>query len=273
MGDGADWGANFSGSGMARYEESLVRPLFIPWAEHLLEKVGVGPGDSVLDVACGPGTVARLAAERVGSSGSVVGCDLSEEMLSIARAKGDAGGQSIDYRHCPADALSVEDGSFDAAVCQEGLQFFPDRVAALRELNRALVEGGRVGVSVWCEIESCAPFVALETAIAEVLGSEAAVSYRSGPWGLAGAQPLEEELIAAGFSDVRLSRDEITVTFDGIDHLIDTLGAAPIAAQVRELDAGGRRDLRRAVENSTSALIDDGALRGVTTCHTATGTA
>lgn len=273
MTERADWGANFAGSSMAAYEDALVEPLFVPWAEHLLGKVGVGAGDSVLDVACGPGTVARLAAERVGSSGSVVGCDLSEEMLSIARAKGEAAGGSVDYRQCPAEALQVENDSFDAAVCQQGLQFFGDRAGALRELHRALRDGGRVGVSVWCEIATCEPFAVLNAAIEQVLGPDAAAGYRNGPWGFADAQPLEDELRATGFTDVRVSRDEVMVAFDDPDHLIRTLGAAPVGRQVEQLGDGDRREFRRAVEHFASPLIAKGALRGVTTCHTATATA
>ena len=180
MGDAGEWGANFSGTSMAAYENALVEPLFVPWGEHLLDRVGVHEGESVLDVARGPGTVARLAGGRVGRSGSVVGCDLSEEMLSIARAKGEVGGVSIEYRQCTAEALNVDDDSFDVAVCQQGLQFFGDQVGALRELRRALRDGGRAGVSVWCEIEACEPFAALAAGIAEVLGSDAADGYRNG---------------------------------------------------------------------------------------------
>ena len=123
MGDADDWGTNFAGSRMDAYESSLVEPLFVPWAEHLIDRVGVRQGDAVLDVACGPGTVSQIAARRVGATGSVVGCDLSEEMLSIATATGAARGVSIDYQHCSAEALSVDDGSFDVALCQQGLQF------------------------------------------------------------------------------------------------------------------------------------------------------
>ena len=272
-GDGADWGATFSGTSMTAYEETLVGPMFVPWAEHLLDRVGVRDGDSLLDVACGPGTVATLAAGRVGSTGSVVGCDQSGEMLSIARAKEAADGAGVAYRECTAEALSVDDDCFDVAVCQQGLQFFGDRAGALSELRRALRNGGRVGVSVWCEIESCAPFAALATAIAEVLGADAARGYRDGPWGFSDAQQLGDELRAAGFVDVEVGRDEMIVVFEDVDHLIRTLGAAPVGAQVQALDPDGRRAFRRAVEKAAAPLVERGAIRGVTTCHTATGTA
>ena len=261
MNDGVDWRATFSGTSMAAYEDALVGPLFTPWGEHLLGAVGVGVGDAVLDVACGPGTVARLAAALAGSAGLVLGCDLSDEMLSIARAKGDVAGAVIDYRRCSAESLSVEDDAFDIAVCQQGLQFFSDRVAALRELHRALRSGGRAGVSIWCDIDTCEPFAALEAAITEVLGADDAAGYRDGPWGLTDGELLRDEMSAAGFSDVTLSRDEITVVFDGPDHLIRTLGAAPVGARVQQLDASDRRALHRAVETATATLTHNGVIR------------
>jgi SAM-dependent methyltransferase len=257
---------------MAAYEDSLVGPLFVPWGEHLLDAVGVGVGDAVLDVACGPGTVARLAAERAGRTGSVVGCDLSDEMLSIARAKGEADGAVIDYRQCSADSLRVENDAFDVAVCQQGFQFFGDRIGALGELRRALRRGGRAGVSVWCEIESCAPFAAVEAAIIEALGVDDAAGYRKGPWGLTDGELLLGEMSAAGFADVAFSRDEITVVFDNPDHLIATLGAAPVGAKVQQLDQSGYQELRAAVESATAPLTHDGVIRGTTTAHTAIGT-
>lgn len=272
-GDGADWAATFSGASMAAYEDTLVGPIFVPWAEHLLDRVGVREGESLLDVACGPGTVARLAAGRIGPTGSVVGCDLSGEMLSIARAKVEAGGAGIEYRQCTAEALSVDDNSFDVAVCQQGLQFVGDRVGALTEMRRALREGGRAGVSVWCEIEACEPFAVLAAAIAEILGADAAGGYRNGPWGFSDARQLQDGLIASGFADVEVSRDEIVVVFEDADHLIRTLGAAPVGAKVQALDLDGRRALRRAVDKAAAPLVDGGAIRGTTTCHTATGTA
>lgn len=272
-GDGGDWGSNFSGTSMAAYQDTLVEPLFTPWAEHLLDRVGVQEGESLLDVACGPGTVARVAAGRVGRSGSVVGCDLSGEMLSIARALDEVDGVSIDYRQCSAEALEADDDAFDVAVCQQGLQFFADKIGALGELRRALRDGGRAGVSVWCGIETCEPFAALAVAIEEVLGAGAATGYRSGPWGFGEARQLHDVMTEAGFADVEVVQDGFDVVFAGPDRLIQTLGAAPVGATVRALDDAGRRRLREAVVGAVADLGGDGPIRGVMTADTATGTA
>jgi ubiquinone/menaquinone biosynthesis C-methylase UbiE len=126
------------------YEARFVPAFFAQWAPRLLDAVGVSPGDRVLDVACGTGIVARTAASRVGPSGSVVGVDLSEAMLTVARriqpdlqwVRGDAG------------ALPLPDADFDTVVSQMAMMFFPDPVAALRELRRVVRASGTVGVLI-----------------------------------------------------------------------------------------------------------------------------
>jgi ubiquinone/menaquinone biosynthesis C-methylase UbiE len=128
------------------YERSLVQPLFRPFAEHLIEITGVAAGERVLDVACGTGIVARLAKERVGVHGAVVGVDVSPPMIAVARAAAPA----VDYREGNAMALPLHDGEqFNVVVCHQGLQFFPDRSAAVREMHRSLKPGGRLGVGTW----------------------------------------------------------------------------------------------------------------------------
>ena len=134
---------------MQVYDDVLVPRLFVPWAQVLLDALDPQPGEAVLDVACGPGSVTRLAAERVGTSGRVTGCDLSPAMLELARAKPvDAAAAPIEYLEAAADDLPVPEENFDFALCQQGLQFFPDRAAALLELHRALRPHGRLGVAV-----------------------------------------------------------------------------------------------------------------------------
>jgi len=87
-------------------------------------------------------------------------------MLAIAVGRGPVvNGAAIDYLEAPADRLPVPDGSFDVATCQQGLQFFPDRLAALDEIHRALRAGGRIGIAVGKRIAECPPFEVLAEAI------------------------------------------------------------------------------------------------------------
>jgi ubiquinone/menaquinone biosynthesis C-methylase UbiE len=157
------------------YEEFLVPRLFEPWARLLLDEVNLQPGEAVLDVATGPGTVARLAAARLGSKGRVVATDIALPMLDIARAKPVAAGAArIEYVESPAAPLEAPSGTFDAVLCQQGLQFFPDRPAALREMHRVLKANGRVAIAVWAQIERNQIFAAYHAALRATVNAELA---------------------------------------------------------------------------------------------------
>ncbi len=135
------------------YADLLVPRIFEPWAEILLDHTSIAMGMRVLDVATGSGPVARSAARRVGPTGQVVATDIAAPMLDIARRKPPVeGGAAITYIQSPAAPLRADTGAFDLVTCQQSLQFFPDRLAALREMKRALRPGGQLAVAVWTEI-------------------------------------------------------------------------------------------------------------------------
>jgi len=263
MTSGEAWSAAFASASTetARvYDVSMVPQLFEPWARLLLDQAGVGPGDELLDVACGPGTVTRLAAGLVGPGGRVTGCDMSPAMLAVARSK-TGGGAPVDYVECPADALAVPAGAYDVVTCQQGLQFFADRQRALGEMRRALRPGGRLGVAVWGPIEQSPPFAALAEAIAEVIGEETAARYRNGPWGL-GHDDVAVMVRQAGFAEAEAHLRRLPVVFEGgPGHLLRTLAATALAADVAALDEAGRRALTAAIEKTAAPLVEDGAVR------------
>jgi len=125
------------------YEATFVPAFFAQWAPILCDAAGIGAGHTVLDVACGTGIVARVAAERAGAA-QVTGVDLNEAMLTVARrVRAD-----IDWRHGDAAALPLADRSFDAVLCQMALMFFPDPIGALREMARVAAPAGTVAVLV-----------------------------------------------------------------------------------------------------------------------------
>jgi ubiquinone/menaquinone biosynthesis C-methylase UbiE len=240
-------------SAMHVYEDVMVPRMFTPWAALLLDELGLATGDSVLDVACGPGSVARLAAARVGVDGRVVGCDLSPAMLAIAEAKPAVdGGSQIEYHEASAERLPIDDDTFDVVTCQQGLQFMPDRPAALAEMRRALRRGGRLGIAVWSEIDRSPASRALADALARVLGTELAERYSAGPWGFPDGELLAGLLEQAGFDEVRVSRRTLPVTFEGgAAQLVSTLAATPLAGEIDLLPADQRQRLVDLVAGAT----------------------
>jgi ubiquinone/menaquinone biosynthesis C-methylase UbiE len=141
------------------YERYLAPFVFAPWAEVLIDAVGVPAGAEVLDVASGTGVVARLAAARASASGRVVASDVSGAMLAhAATVPSSPGSAPIDYLEASVTELPLDDQSFDVVLCQQGMPFFTDRPRAAAEMLRVLRPGGRLGLSVWLAGRPLEPF-------------------------------------------------------------------------------------------------------------------
>ena len=120
------------------------------YGRRTVERLGLQAGERVLDVCCGSGASAIPAAEIVGPTGSVVGVDLAEGLLELARAKAKQRGlTNIDFQSGDLTHLAFEDERFDTVVCVFGIFFVPDMEAALRELKRVVRNGGRVAITTW----------------------------------------------------------------------------------------------------------------------------
>ncbi|MFW6034217.1 MAG: methyltransferase domain-containing protein [bacterium] len=210
----------------ARYEHDLVPALFEPWAGVLVDLAGVGPGDRVLDLACGTGVIARAAARRVMPDGHVCGLDVNEDMLAIARRAG----ADIEWLQSDASRTDLPDASFDAAFCQQGLQFFPDRPAALRELHRVLAPGGRAVVAAWCAADDGdAGYAPIAAALQHHRPDDPdPIGFIAAIFGLSDGTELARLAEAAGFDDVNVERRTGTVRFPSAEAWVDAfLGAAP----------------------------------------------
>jgi len=258
----AKWSSAFAAgtaAGMQAYEDALVGAIFMPWGEYLLDALEVTPGERLLDVATGPGTVARIASSRLGPTGYVLGVDLSDAMLAIAEAKESvSNGSTIEYRRSPAAPLDAPTGAFDVVCCQHGFQFFPDRRGALAEMRRAVRSGGRVGLGVWAGIELCPPFAAVRDAIDEVMGFEAAERYANGPWGLHAPAALAAMVTNADFKDVSVEEVRQPVYFEaGASQLDRSLAASALATDIASLPEEKRVALNSAVADNLRSLTDE----------------
>jgi ubiquinone/menaquinone biosynthesis C-methylase UbiE len=236
---------SLTGQGPELYERVMVPAVFRPWAEGLVAAAAPGPGERVLDVACGTGDVARLAAERVGDTGCVVGLDVSPGMLGAARAA--APSAAAEWREGSAADLPFHDGAFDLVLCQQGLQYFPDRPLALREMHRVLRPGGRLALSVF---RSSPGHHSLGPALAPRLGEETAALVLE-PFALGDKGELRSLLLGAGFADPAIRRESRVARFPSADEFIRYYLASRFAAAVAELT----EEARAAMESDARAAL------------------
>ena len=197
------------------YEAKFVPALFAEWAPPLLDAAGIRPGQAVLDVACGTGVVARAARDRLAGNGTVVGVDLNEAMLTVARRL-DPG---IDWRQGDAGALPFPDDSFDVVLCQAGLMFFPDRAQALREMARVARPDATVAVQVWASLDAQPAYGAFVRLAARHAGPEA-VQLLSAYWVLGDRDLVCSLLEDAGLAVAAATSRVGTAHFDSIDELV-----------------------------------------------------
>jgi len=157
-------------TGAENYERHFVPTIATPVSAELLATADLRPGERVLDVACGTGLIARLAAALVGPAGTVTGIDLAPDMIDVARATPVPGDVAIDWHVGDATSLPFDDGAYDVVLCQMGLMFMDDQVAAVAEMRRVLATGGRVVVSTPGTIQPA--FVVLENALVEHISTD-----------------------------------------------------------------------------------------------------
>jgi ubiquinone/menaquinone biosynthesis C-methylase UbiE len=131
-----------------RYE--AVTSIFMSGSAALIANTcGLEHDHAVLDLACGTGLVARHAWPLIGAGGRVVGTDVNPAMLAVARTVAAERHADVEWIEAAADAQPFDDGCFDRVLCQQGLQFFPDPVAAVAESMRVLASGGQLHATIW----------------------------------------------------------------------------------------------------------------------------
>jgi len=205
------------------YENYMVPSLFGPWVEDVIALAQLQPAENVLDVACGTGTATHIAAKRVTPAGSVSGLDVDPGMIEVARTKPLSADAARVTWHCE-DALKMpfQDGSFDVVLCLQGLQFFPNRVAGLKEIRRVLSDAGRLAASVWRAIDHCKG----HDALAKVLqrhGIDAQAARR--PFSLGDAEELVGSTRDAGFRSVKVQPITKLMRFPSPEAFVEKLAA------------------------------------------------
>jgi ubiquinone/menaquinone biosynthesis C-methylase UbiE len=243
------------------YEEFFVPALFQEWASRVADAALVRPGQHVLDVACGTGILAHTVSERIGTAGSLVGLDVNDGMLAVARRKA----PQIEWRQGQAEALPFENASFDAVVSQFGLMFFEDRRAAIREMVRVLRPGGRLAVAVWDSLDNTPGYAAMAKLLQKLFGEEVANGLRA-PFVLGDVQEFKELFSHAALTDTNVVTPVGTARFDSIRAWVHTEIKGWVLADALD-DIQFARLLKEAEKVLSSFVTADGKVTFASPAH------
>jgi len=224
--------------------DELLRRGAEPVTRRMLELAGITTGHQVLDIASGTGEPSISAALLTGSSGKVIGTDLTEEMLAYAGEKaGQAGVSNIEFRCVDGETLDLPANTFDAVTIRWGLMFMPEPVACLQQAHGVMKETARIVIACWSAPDKN-PFVGLlMQSLGEYMDIPKPPAGTPGIFALADSERLHATIAAAGFVDITLEELEIDVLnvpdgqayWEAISDL-----AAPVMTLVNQLDDKSR---------------------------------
>ena len=251
----------FTGSAPGNYERYLVPAYFAAFAENLVNRAAVGPGDHVLDMACGTGIVGRSATSLVGYTGKVVGLDVAPGMLEIARSRSLPPNARVEIEWQEGDVVNMPfgDGSFHVVICQQGIQFFSDPSSALSEVKRVLSPGGRIAFSVWRPIQYSPGFLVLAEALGRHIGKEVGDMIKT----LFSFDPerIRSLITEAGFKEPRILIDVGTARFPSCEEFVRKwIVSSRYSGPFGQASDEARKAVIRDVSLSLDSSLDDDGL-------------
>ncbi|MGE3289539.1 MAG: class I SAM-dependent methyltransferase [Pseudonocardia sp.] len=245
----------FTGTAAENYERHFVPKIATPVSATLLETAALRAGERVLDVACGTGVIARLAAERVGPSGTVTGLDLSPEMIDHARG---VSPPTVEWHVGDAESLPFADGAFDVVLCQMGLMFMQDRPAAVAEMRRVTAAGGRVVVNT-PGVEP-AGFTLMGQALVEHIDAELG-GFVHAVFSMHDPEEVGSLLGNAGLVDVTAATPSATLHLGApAEFLWQYINLTPMAPFVAQASATAQEAMERQVVESWRPFTRDGTM-------------
>jgi SAM-dependent methyltransferase len=217
----------------------------------LVEAIAPQPGQTVLELAAGPGDTGLLAAELIAPGGTLISSDAAEPMLDAARARAsELGADNVEFQVLNAEWIDLAAASVDSVLCRWGYMLLADPAAALRETRRVLRPGGRVALAAWDAAERN-PWASLAgKEMQRVLGAPPPDPAEPGMFAFASGGRLEDRLGDAGFTDVRVDAIDFAITYDDLDAWWEDRIAlsVPFADTLAGLDAATRDRLRTAID-------------------------
>lgn len=237
------------------YERFFVPTIGEPVAKDLVRKADFQPGERVLDVACGTGIVARMALQKVGDDGSVTGLDINPGMIAVARSITED--MPIEWHEASAEDMPFPDESFDVVTCQMGLQFMENKTAALKEIYRVLVTGGRLLLNV--PGPAGEPFEIFAESMGKNISPEAK-GFVNHVFVLNDTDEIQQLISDAGFRDVDVQANKKMLSLPAPKAFLwQYVQSTPLAGVLAEVDDETKDTLETEIVDQWQQFVDDGA--------------
>jgi ubiquinone/menaquinone biosynthesis C-methylase UbiE len=184
------------------YYEAYWQKQLYPAQQKLLQLANIKEGDNIIDIACGTGLVSFPAAELAGEKGFVLANDISDKMVETGTGiVKERNLSNISFQRMDAEELTVEDESYDIALCALGLMYFPDPLKAMKEMHRSLKPGGHAVVAVWGQRKNCGWAEVFEIVDRRVASEVCPMFFNLGNEGT-----LQQYMNAGGFKNISVER-------------------------------------------------------------------
>jgi len=255
------WGQVAAGWEIRR--EQLQRAA-LPVSRRMVELIRPEPGQTVLELAAGPGDTGLMAAELIAPGGTLILSDVAESMVEVARRRAEELGiANVDFRVLDLEWIDLPTATVDGALCRWGYMLVADPATALRETRRVLRPGGRVALAVWDSPEHN-PWLAIGGPELVRRGlADPPEPGEPGPFALADPQELEELMRGAGFGELSIEALDFEMRYADAEHWWDTTldCARSFSATVRGLEPSQRDDVRAALADQLAEYAgQDGSL-------------
>ncbi|MBF9196628.1 class I SAM-dependent methyltransferase [Microvirga terrestris] len=243
--------AAFKGSIPTIYEQYLGPLLFQPFARDLAGRLADITQGRILETAAGTGIVTRALAKTLPPQVEITATDLNQAMLDLAQSRLQA--PNVRWLQADAQTLPFEDGSFDAVVCQFGVMFFPDKLAAYREVLRVLKPAGRFLFNVWNSLDLNPVSRIVSETVAKAFPDDPPRFFERVPFGYFDPDRIRGEVQQAGFENVEIDVvDKVSQAPSPREPAIGLCQGTPLRSEIEARAPGRLEDI---TTKATEALV------------------